>query len=59
MGMAKKDTAIYLRLPQTMKDAIQAEADRLNAENPGASYSVSSWIRSAIEKQLSKQKSEK
>lgn len=50
---------IYLRLPQEIKDAIQVEVDRLNADNPGASYSMSSWIRAAIDAKLKPAKKNK
>jgi len=49
---AKNSTAIYLRLPQTVKDAIQVEVNRLNADNSGANANITSWIKAAINDKL-------
>ena len=49
---AKDGTTILIRVPQATKKAVQKEITRLNAENPGANYTITSWIRSLIEKEL-------
>ena len=53
---AKDGATIPLRLPQATKDAIKTEVDLLNAANPGAGYTMSSWIRVAIDNELAKSK---
>lgn len=49
---AKDSAAIYLRVPQKVKDNIQTEVDRINTKTSGANATISSWIRAAIEAQL-------
>ena len=49
---AKNTRGIYIRVHDTVKAAVQADIDRLNAANPGAEYTISSWIRAAIDAQL-------
>jgi hypothetical protein len=51
---AKDSVGIYIRVHESIKAAIQAEVDRINAEVPGANMSMSSWIRTAIDAQLKK-----
>ena len=51
---AKDSKGIYIRVHESIKAAIQAEVDRINAEVPSANVSISSWIRAAIEAQLKK-----
>jgi len=53
---AADGAAVYLRLPAATKQAIQTEVDRLNSERPGAGYTLSSWIRAAIDAELAKSK---
>ena len=48
----KTKPAIYLRITQETKKAIQDDVDRLNTDNPGAGYTISSWIRGAIDARL-------
>lgn len=49
---AKDSKGIYIRVHDSIKAAIQEDIDRLNTENPGAGYTISSWIRGAIEEKL-------
>ena len=51
---AKDSVGIYIRVHESIKAAIQAEVNRTNAEIPGADMTMSSWIRAAINEQLTK-----
>ena len=53
---AKDGATILIRLPMTMKEDVQAQVERLNTANPGADYTVSSWVRGLIEMELAKAK---
>lgn len=53
---AKDGATILIRLPRATKEAVQAQVERLNAANPGADYTVSSWVRGLIETELAKAK---
>jgi len=53
---AKDGSTILIRLPQAKKNEIQAQVDRLNTENPGAGYTMSSWIRAVVDAELIKVK---
>jgi len=49
---AADSKGIYIRVHEDIKAAIQDDVNRLNAINPGAGYTISSWIRVAIEDKL-------
>lgn len=53
---AKDGATILIRLPRATKEDVQAQVERLNAANPGADYTVSSWVRGLIERELAKVK---
>jgi len=53
---AKDGATILIRLPRVMKEAVQSQVERLNAANPGAGYTVSSWVRGLIETDLARSK---
>jgi hypothetical protein len=56
---AKDSVGIYIRVHESIKAAIQADVDRINAEIPGANMSISGWIRAAIEARLVETKKSK
>ena len=45
---AADSRGIYIRVHKSIKQTIQDEVDRLNADNPGARYTIASWIRGSI-----------
>ncbi len=45
---------IYTLLPKRKIEAIHAEVNRLNSEHPGACVTLNSWIRAAIDAELTK-----
>lgn len=51
---AADSVALFFRVPQALKDQMQAEIDRLNAANPGANYTLTSWLKGLIKNELNK-----
>lgn len=49
---APDSTSLLLRLPVDLKERLTDVVDELNNKYPGANYSVSSVIRSAIERTI-------
>ena len=57
--MAQNEASIYVRQPQETREAIEADIKRINRMVPGASVTMSSWIRAAIDAQLKRIREEK
>lgn len=52
----KSSTAIYIRMPSSLKKEIEKAVDYLNEIQPGANYTISSWVRAAIDDRLQRSK---
>lgn len=46
------ETAVYVRMSNELKAAIDADVERINKIVPGANVTAASWIRAACEARL-------
>jgi len=51
---AADSKAIYIRVHESIKQSIQDDVDRINADTPGANANITSWIKAAIDEKLKK-----